>query len=133
MARGLAGASALFAASFALHIVAGALDQGWLFAIAVGLIYVTATAFPVIALRLARAPARSFSGLLILAAGAAAGVGFTWGALWAANGRAMAWWEPLAAVALVAVASVGAARVTGWLSPGRRSQVVGTRGQPRRS
>ncbi len=47
---GLISAFALFAASFALHIVGGATDQGWLFAIAVGLIFLTATGFPAIAL-----------------------------------------------------------------------------------
>ena len=47
--RGEVIAFVLFAASFALHIVAGAMDQGWLFAIAVVLIYISATGFPAIA------------------------------------------------------------------------------------
>lgn len=102
--RGIGIALALFLASFALHIVGGATGQGWLFAIAVGLIFVFATAFPVVAVvaggfqNLDSAQAR-----LTGAVGAAAGYGFTVAALWAANGRAFAWWEyPLAAALVLA-------------------------------
>ena len=44
----------LFAASFALHIVGGACDQGWLVAIAVALIYLAAAGFPAIAWTIAQ-------------------------------------------------------------------------------
>jgi len=107
-ARGIVIAFGLFAASFALHIVGGATDQGWLFAIAVALIFVSATGFPVIA-----AWAGGFDGLQSVEAratgaiGAAAGYGFTVGALWASNGRAFAWWEfPLATGLVVAGSAV---------------------------
>jgi hypothetical protein len=102
--RGVGVALAIFVASFALHIVGGATDQGWLFAIAVALIFVSATGFPVIA-----AWAGGFTDLQSVEAratgaiGAAAGYGFTVGALWASNGRAFAWWEfPLATALVVA-------------------------------
>ena len=87
-------------ASFALHVVGGATDQGWLFAIAVALIFVSATGFPVIAVWAGGfADLRSVEARAAGAIGAAAGYGFTVGALWAANGRAFAWWEfPLAAL-----------------------------------
>ena len=98
--RGLAVALGLFLASFALHIVGGATGQGWLFAIAVALIFVTATGFPVIALwasglgEMQSAAARATGGT-----GAAAGFVFTVAALWAADGRSFAWWEfPLGSV-----------------------------------
>jgi hypothetical protein len=102
IARGLAIAFGIFAAAFALHIVGGATDQGWLFAIAVALIFVSAVGFPVIAVAaggfddVQSQPAR-----LTAALGAVAGFVFTTAALWAANGRAFAWWEYPAAMALV--------------------------------
>ena len=102
--RGTGIALGLFLASFALHIVGGATGQGWLFAIAVALIFVFATAFPVVAIiaggfhDLAAVDAR-----ITAAIGAVAGYGFTVAALWAANGRAFAWWEfPLAAGLVIA-------------------------------
>ena len=96
--RGLTIAFAFFAGSFALHIVGGATDQGWLFAIAVGLIYIAATGFPAIALLISGLHMnRDWQPRLTLTLGAVAGMGFTLGALWATNGRAFAWWEfPLA-------------------------------------
>jgi uncharacterized membrane protein len=103
--RGLFLAFAFFAASFALHIVGGATDQGWLFAIAVVLIYLTATGFPMVALFAAGRPISEGERTITLSVGAIAGVAFTTGAYWAANGRSFAWWEIPAAVVSVAVVS----------------------------
>src|SRR3989304_3857156 len=101
--RGTAVATTLFAASFVLHIVGGATDQDWLFAIAVVLIYLTATGFAALA---ALAAGRAWrGGDLVFIAWAAIGAFFTGGALWAANGRAFAWWEVPAALALEVAAS----------------------------
>lgn len=117
--RGLGGAFACFAAAFFLHIVGGALDQDWLFAAAVALIFVTGAGFPVIALALARPPLwRQRMALLI--AGSAAGVALTGAALWAANGRSLAWWEAPAAAALVALTSGAGLLAWMWLH-GRES------------
>ncbi len=105
--RGLGIALALFVAAFALHIVGGATDQGWLFAIAVGLIYITATGFPAIALIASGLTLRDEAELkLLLGVGAFAGLVFTVGALWAANGRAFAWWQFILGPALVLFTSV---------------------------
>lgn len=102
---GLVAAATIFIASFALHIVGGATDQGWLFAIAVGLIYLSASAFGVIAWIIAGArPGERMT----LAVGSIAGMVLTASALWAANDRSFAWWQvPLAAV-LTALTSVAA-------------------------
>jgi hypothetical protein len=97
--RGNVAAFLLFSACFALHIIAGAADLGWLFAIAVGLIFVTATGFPAIAV----AFAGGRRAVLFLAV--PIGVMLTASALWAANGRSFAWWEVPLAAALVAVSS----------------------------
>ena len=98
--RGLGVALGVFLASFALHIVGGATDQAWLFAIAVALIFVTATGFPVIAMWASGlGELQSVAARIVGGVGAAAGFGFTVAALWAANGRAFAWWEfPLGSV-----------------------------------
>lgn len=101
--RGTLVGVALFGGSFALHIVAGATDQGWLFAIAVALIYVTAAGFAGIAV-LAAGPSWR-GGDIVLAGWGVLGVTFTWGALWAANGQAFAWWEGPAALALEVLGS----------------------------
>ena len=104
--RGLGIAFALFAGSFALHIVGGATDQRWLFAIAVGLIYATATGFPAIALTASGYALNDRPQVkVVFGIGAVAGIGFTIGALWAANGRAFAWWEFVLAPALVLLSS----------------------------
>lgn len=93
------------------------MDQRWLFAIAVALIFLSATGFPAFALLLAgdtRGPWRR----VLIAAGVAGGFALTMAALWAANGRATAWWHvPLAVVmeAAVSAAVLGLAR---WPSPG---------------
>ncbi len=101
--RGTALALGLFGVSFALHIVGGATGQGWLFAIAVVLIFVSATGFAGIA---AWPSGRSAAtGDLVLVVWGIAGVAFTGGALWAANGRAFAWWEVPAAIALETLVS----------------------------
>ncbi|MGK2966392.1 MAG: hypothetical protein ACSLFM_12425 [Tepidiformaceae bacterium] len=90
----------LFAGSFVLHIVGGATDQGWLFAVAVALIYLTAAGFPAIAGRIAgRADVVTF-GL-----GVVAGVALTSGALWAANDRSWALWTVPLSVVLTLVTS----------------------------
>lgn len=110
--RGLGVAFGLFAASFALHIVAGASGQRWLFALAVALIYALAAGFPAVAAWLA---GRANAAVLI--PGSVAGAVFTTGALWATNGRAFAWWEvPLAAALVIAAAAAAWAA-----SPARRT------------
>lgn len=115
-----------FAASFALHIVGGATDQGWLFAIAVALIFLCATGFPAIALLLTRGRATGAEQRVILGAGGIIGIVLTASALWAANGRTFAWWHPPVAIVLVVVVSavlLAAARMTG--TRGTHTNVVG--------
>lgn len=104
-ARGLLVAVVLFVASFALHIVAGASGLGWLFAVAVALIFLTATGLPAVALLAAGARPATRAGRLVLVAGSLVGVVLTASALWAANGRTFAWWEVPASVGLVALSS----------------------------
>jgi hypothetical protein len=102
--RGLAVAFVLFALSFALHIVGGRLDQGWLFALAVGLIYVFATGFATVAWIAAGAQAGDRA---TIAVGAVAALALTMSALWAANDRSFAWWQwPLAPVLVAASSAV---------------------------
>jgi hypothetical protein len=98
--RGLGLAGAAFLGAFALHIAGGATDQRWLFALAVALIYASAASFPTLALVLA-GPATPAQRNIILNLGSMLGVAFTAGALWAANGRAFAWWTVPAALVLV--------------------------------
>lgn len=125
IARGLLGAFALFAGSFVLHIVGGATGQRWLFALAVALIYVSAAGFPAFAVLLSGGAPGSATRRMAFVAGAVAGVGLTLSALWAANGRAVAWWHVPLAPALVVVASgaviAGLARLPrpGWRSGAR--------------
>jgi len=122
--RGEVTALVLFALSFVLHIVAGAMDLGWLFAIAVVLIYISATGFPAIAAWASRVSSARARWVAVVA-GAPFGLLFTGGALWAANGRAMAWWVPPAAVVLVVVGtgSLLAIRsaLVSWRGGGRTS------------
>ncbi len=118
VARGLALAFALFAAAFALHIVGGATDQGWLFATAVVLIFATAVLFPAIAFVLAGKPAGRAT-IVTVATGALIGVALTASALWAANGRAMAWWTLPAATAMVATVNAAA-----WAVANRRKRTL---------
>ena len=90
-----------------MHIVGGATDQRWLFAIAVGLIYVTATGFPAITLMASGITLNERPRMkLALGIGAVAGIGLTIAALWAANGQAFAWWEFVLAPALVLFTSL---------------------------
>jgi hypothetical protein len=126
-ARGLPGAFALFAAAFVLHIIGGATDQGWLFALAVALIYLFAAGFPVVAFLIGRPrPGHHTRATLVL--GAVAGVALTAGALWAANDRAWAWWHVPLTPALVAITSLAlwqAARLLGMLRPRRSAAHAG--------
>lgn len=103
VARGLAIAFGIFTAAFALHVVAGRLNQDWLFTIAVALIYLAATGFGVIAFATSGGGPGSRTTLV---AGSIAGVVLTISALWAANDRAFAWWQFPLAPALVALTSV---------------------------
>lgn len=115
--RGLVITLTIFVASFALHIVGGATDQGWLFGIAVALIFLTATGFPVIALWMGELrTVRSGQGRAVAVVGGLIGIGLTASALWAANGRSVAWWELPAAIACVAIMSAVLLAVgRGWL------------------
>lgn len=105
MIRGFALALGLFAAFFALHIVGGATDQGWLFATAVALIFLTATGFPAIMHAFAGRRARMRHARALWLVGGIAGVALTSSALWAANDRTIAWWQAPAALLLVGVIS----------------------------
>jgi len=130
--RGLGIAFLLFAASFALHIVGGASGQGWLFAIAVGLIYITATGFPALAVIIAGFPDLDHPGARFTGAvGGVAGYVFTVGALWAANGRAFAWWEFPAAFLLVMLST--AIILVGWRVRTNRGSRIPSRALPGRS
>jgi uncharacterized membrane protein YeaQ/YmgE (transglycosylase-associated protein family) len=103
--RGNVLAFGLFAAFFALHIVGGATDQGWLFAIAVALIAATAVGFPWLAAKFGRAAAASDRKLTV-ALGAVIGAALTAGVFWAANDRSWAIWHvPAAAAIALAVAA----------------------------
>jgi len=105
-ARALVFAFVIFAAAFFLHIVGGATDQGWLFAIAVGLIYLTATGYPAIAAwLLERGDPSVRDRQVTLAVGAVVAVVLTASALRAANDRTFAWWQPPLALALVTVST----------------------------
>jgi hypothetical protein len=93
-AKGLVLTFVLFAGAFALHIVGGATDQDWLFAIAVGLIFLIATGYSGFALwiaGLAQAGTRAAAWTDLL--GGIAGSALTIGALWAANDRAFEPWH----------------------------------------
>ena len=106
---GLAGALALFFAAFGLHIVGGATDQGWLFAIAVGLIFFLAVAFPWVATVIARTRIRD-AHRHFLAAGFLIGLTLTAGTLWAASDRSFEAWHALAAPVMVFLATAIMAR-----------------------
>ncbi|MBI2766173.1 MAG: hypothetical protein HYX53_09710 [Chloroflexi bacterium] len=93
-----------------LHIIGGATGQGWLFAIAVALIYVTATGFPAIAAWTSQAESATGRWLTLFAA-LPIGLLLTGGALWAANGRSLAWWTAPAAAILTGADTVA----TLWL------------------
>lgn len=102
--RGYGAATGIFAASFALHIVGGATNQDWLFGTAVGLIYLSATGFPVIAWL---ASGGRPNERLMVGVGMVAGFGLTVSALWAANDRALAGWlYPLGLALLLTTSSL---------------------------
>lgn len=106
IARGLGLTFAAFAAAFALHVIGGATDQAWLFAIAVGLIYLTATGFPAIALWLSGLKYRSGrDSEVVYRGGVLVGMGLTLGALWATNDRSFGAWTFIFTPILVAVMS----------------------------
>jgi ABC-type multidrug transport system permease subunit len=118
--RGNILALILFAAFFVLHIVAGAADQGWLFAIAVVLIAVTAGGFPLLVAVAARARSTAELRLTVLPA-AVIGAGLTAGVFWAANDRAWAWWHWPAAITIAGAVSV-------WTLRRETARVSGRRG-----
>ena len=93
-------AFAIFAGAFALHVVGGATDQGWLFAIAVALIFWSAIDFPALALRFSGGEGRT-TRRTVFALGAVVGVALTSGALWAAADRSWQVWTVPLAVAFV--------------------------------
>jgi hypothetical protein len=101
---GLVGAFVVFLACFALHIVGGATNQDWLFAIAVVLIYLSAAGYPAIAWLLGGQPSgRPY----LVAPGAIIGLALTTAALRAANDRTFAWWQlPVALAAVIAMSFV---------------------------
>ena len=104
--KGLVLAFAAFAFAFALHIVGGATDQGWLFATAVVLIYAIATGFPAIALWIAGLPYNgSEAAKFTYTTGVIIGTGLTLGALWATNDRSFAAWHFPASIIFVAIVS----------------------------
>ena len=104
--KGLVITFAAFAFAFALHIVGGATDQGWLFAIAVVLIYVLATGFPAIALWVAGLSYKgSEAAKFTYTTGVIIGTGLTLGALWATNDRSFAAWHFPASIIFVAIVS----------------------------
>ena len=104
--RGLGLGFVAFAAFFALHIVGGATDQGWLFAIAVGLIYASAMAFAPLAATLSGAAPGTAARRTTMALGFIAAIGLTAGTLWATNDRAWAWWTWPGAIGLAAGATI---------------------------
>ncbi len=105
-AKGLVLTFVLFAGAFVLHIVGGATDQGWLFAIAVGLIFLIAAGYSGFALwiaGLAHAGTRTASVTDLL--GGIAGSVLLIGALWAANDRSFELWHFAAAPLIEAAVS----------------------------
>ncbi|MDZ7728910.1 MAG: hypothetical protein U5Q44_12345 [Dehalococcoidia bacterium] len=120
-AQGLVLALGIFAASFALHIVGGATDQGWLFGLAVVLIYISASGFGAIAWLLAGAREGD---RLTLVIGSLAALALTVSALWAANDRAFAWWQAPVAPVLVVITS--GAIYGGWLAWRKRRVAPGS-------
>ena len=96
--RGLALTFLAFAAAFVLHIIGGATNQDWLFALAVVLIVVIATGFSGWALWFAGlADSGSRAAMLTDLLGGIAGSVLTVGVLWAANDRTFEAWHFLAA------------------------------------
>lgn len=105
MIRGFVVTLGFFAAAFALHIVGGATDQGWLFITAVALIFTLATGFPAFMHAFAGRRARSRNGRSLWIVGGVTGVVLTSSALWAGDDRSFALWQPPVAIVCVAVVS----------------------------
>ncbi|MFN0096889.1 MAG: hypothetical protein ACKVVT_19185 [Dehalococcoidia bacterium] len=125
--RGNLVAFGMFATAFALHIVGGATDQGWLFTFAVVVIFWTAIDFPTLAVGFSGA-AGNAGRLRVLIPGALIGVALTSGALWAAADRTWQLWTIPVAIALVAgtylVATLLPAKL-GFRLPGRSAVGLG--------
>lgn len=119
-AKGIVVTFILFAGAFALHVVGGATDQGWLFAIAVGFIYVVATGYSGFALLIAGL-ARSGSRIASLTdlIGGVIGSALTIGALWASNGRAFEAWHFIAGPLLESAVSGLVVFIAIRLAPGQ--------------
>jgi hypothetical protein len=100
--RGNAAALGGFAFFFVLHIIGGATEQAWLFAIAVVLIAASAVLFPASAVYLSRAR-NSREITWTTAVGGVIGAALVAGVLWAANDRAWEWWHVPAAIAIALV------------------------------
>ena len=123
--RGLGLAGLAFLGAFALHIVGGASGQRWLFAIAVGLIYLFAAAFPVVALLFAGRVSR-LERAIILNAGIVIGIALLGAALWAANGRSFAWWTtPAAIVGTFATSAIALRQTRRFRRPRSGSRELG--------
>ena len=118
--RGIGGALALFLAAFGLHIVAGATDQGWLFTIAVDLIFFFAVGFVWVATLLSGERIREAHRYFFLTAFLIA-LALTGATLWAVSDRSFEFWHAPAAPILVFVATAVLARAeSSWRE--RRSQ-----------
>ncbi|GBD24646.1 hypothetical protein HRbin29_02328 [bacterium HR29] len=124
---GSTAAVGAFAFAFALHMAAGAAGLDWLFAAAVGLIYLSAASLPAVAWMLGGRRRRSpvwwvlHTGLALVFAG---------GALWASAGRELEWWVPPGAASLVAAGTLSAVLLAGFA---RRSGAEATRRDGRRT
>ncbi len=103
-------AFAAFAVAFALHVAGGATDQGWLFAIAVVLIFALAAGFPIVAV-LIRPPRGARERRAALLTGGLGGAVLMAGTLWAANGREWAAWTAPLAVFVAAIATAAAGKL----------------------
>ncbi len=111
--RGIGGAALLFLASFALHIVGGATDQDWLFAIAVALIYFFATGFSWVATLLSGTRIRDTHRYFLLVTLLIA-LGLTWATLWATSDRSFKAWHALAGPGFVLAATAVLARAEAY-------------------
>ncbi len=106
---GIVGALGLFLASFALHIAGGVTGQGWLFAIAVGLIFFFAVGFVWVATLLAKTRIRDAHRYFLIGCFGIA-LTLTGATLWAASDRSFEAWHAPAAPVLVFFATAALAR-----------------------
>ncbi len=105
-AKGIGITLAAFALAFGLHIIGAATNQGWLFAVAVGLIFAISTGFPAIALWVSGLAYKgSEAAQFTYRFGVIIGTGLTLGALWATNDRAFTAWHFPVSILSVAVVS----------------------------